>query len=124
MAANKDYVDNKVNVTLPGALYKCAHHTVASDLVAGEFFFDSGNIYMHPTCRGGQDMGMGQSSTFDAIIRVSNAETGIMIKSFLCTVKTDNGSNKYVRGLGKTTYASRYTPSAGNPYIISVPGWI
>ena len=124
MATSKGYVDKKINASLPGALYKFVNHTVAADLNAGEFFFASGNIYMHPTCRGGQDLGMGQSSTFDSIIRVSNASSGTMIKSFLCTVTTDNGSNNYVRGAGKETYGNRFTPTSGNEYIISVPGWI
>lgn len=124
MATSKGYVDKKINVSLPGAFYKYADHTTASNLTAGEFFLANGNIYMHPTCLGGQDMSMDQSSTFDAIIRISNADTGIMIKSFKCSVNTDNGSNKYVRGTGSTVYANRFTPAAGNEYIISVPGWI
>jgi hypothetical protein len=124
MATSKGYVDKKIQVALPGALYKCVNHSVAENLTAGEFFMASGNIYMHPTCLGGQDMEMGNAATFNAIIRISNASNGGIIRAFSAEVKTHRGSNNVVRGEGGSVHCSKYNVIAGTEYIISVPGWI
>jgi hypothetical protein len=69
-------------------------------------------------------MEMGNAATFNAIIRISNASNGGIIRSFSAEVKTHRGSNNVVRGEGGSVHCGKYNPVAGTEYIISVPGWI